>query len=645
MTPLVIGLAIVVVVILIAVAVGMRHVRNTERADFEDLPGERGATRGGTTRGRPDLGSARDRQRPRPDRLPAQAAGGPRSRDPEERAGRRGDRAASGAEPGRDARRYEAARGGRGQDAGDDEPDFRTAQRKEARAQARGRQARGKRDDDGDWPSTEWDELSDADYWKEVASDRPLVTTARVAQPGHDARPARPSRDLDGTGHTVPPGRRAAEPQHGPEGPYGQERPLETGPLPVRGAPQPAAAGRGHDFLAAPAAARGQDPVRPEPARPSPARPGAPRPATGRPGQARPAPAAHESGPRRQRPGASMPADDDPLTSPSFPRIVTSDSRSYHNGRPAVPAVSPADPAAHSAPTTQFASYGTGAARPADGRRANGHDRALADSNGYDRSLADSSANTAPRSYRPDAQPGAGSYGTRSRPPGSRPPAAGNDILASPPQQPRAPQPSSLQQSSLPQQPRPPAPGPRPAAASPAGNPYGSYVSADLPGYQDLPPSAYQPGHSGPGQPASGPADRRGSHYRPGPSSGDAAPRPGAGEGSWYPGMPGTIGPAPGSLAPPPRAGLPDVAGAHGRANGNGNGHGHRGPSGYPPAPYPPGAYPPGLPDAAGYPPAGYGAGPEMPGYPSAGRHSARPPEPARYFPPEFYGRDGHGGR
>ncbi len=288
MTPLVIGLAVAVMVILIAVAVGMRHVRNTERADFGDPTAERGATRSAATRGRPDPGSDRDRQRPRPDRLPAGAAGASRSRGATELGGRRGDRAAAGAESGRDARWYGAARGGRGQDLGDDEPDFRTAQRKEARAQARGRQVRGKRDDDGDWPSTEWDELSDADYWKEVASDRPLVTTARVAQPAQDARAARPSGDLAGAGHAPPPGRRAAGPTHGQDWPHGQERPRDAAPLPARGAPQPAVAGGGHDFLAAPAAARGQDPVRPDPAHPGPARPAAPgRPPAGRGSPAR----------------------------------------------------------------------------------------------------------------------------------------------------------------------------------------------------------------------------------------------------------------------------------------------------------------------------------------------------------------------
>jgi hypothetical protein len=139
MTPLLIGLASVVVVILIAVAVGMRHVRNEERADLAELPGGSGAANG---RHDPDWAPGRRR----PGRQPARAAAGARSRGDGEWQVRRGDRGA-----------------GRGHDERDDEPDFRAAQRPDARSQLRGRQVRGKRDDAGDWPSTEWDKLSDAD--------------------------------------------------------------------------------------------------------------------------------------------------------------------------------------------------------------------------------------------------------------------------------------------------------------------------------------------------------------------------------------------------------------------------------------------------------------------------------------------------
>src|SRR6266516_4486378 len=67
-------------------------------------------------------------------------------------------------------------------DAVDGPRDRRDSRRKAAPAPAaaksRSRQ-RGKRDDDDDWPSTEWDKLSDEQYWAEVSADKPLSTMAR----------------------------------------------------------------------------------------------------------------------------------------------------------------------------------------------------------------------------------------------------------------------------------------------------------------------------------------------------------------------------------------------------------------------------------------------------------------------------------
>src|SRR5712691_5248356 len=67
-----------------------------------------------------------------------------------------------------------------------DRPDSR---RKSAPASAapksRSRQ-RGKRDDDDDWPSTEWDQLSDEQYWAELSADKPLSTMARPSKPARD---------------------------------------------------------------------------------------------------------------------------------------------------------------------------------------------------------------------------------------------------------------------------------------------------------------------------------------------------------------------------------------------------------------------------------------------------------------------------
>src|SRR6266545_5799710 len=566
MTPLVIGLAAVVVVILIAVALGMRHVRNEERADFADVPADRG--RAG---GRPDQDWGSNGQRSaRAERRPARG-GGPRSRGHEERAGRHGDRDYSGAGRGHDGRFDSGARA----DIDHDEPDFRTAQRQEARAQARGRQVRGRRDDDGDWPRTEWDKLSDADYWKEVASDRPLVTTAR-------------------------------------------------------GVPPPAGAGRGTDFLSAPAVARDQERIRPEPARPSPSRlepgrpdfggpgsrrpdfgspePGRPefdRPEFGRPEQIRAASRHPGADQRAQRPAIPMPADDDPLTSPSFPRIVTSDSRSYHSDRPAAPAASLADQAGYGAPTVQFAANGAGGSRRADGRSLNGYDRSITDG---------TSAATAPRAYQPDAHSVTGNYGSRSHPS----PAPASETGPGGP-------------ASLPRSAGPPFP-----AAPPTGNPYGSYVSSDLPGYPDSPTAAYPLGHSGHGYPGpsagqvNGQGDARYGHGLP---VGDSVPPLGSRAASWYPDVPATVAPVPSPGGSAARgAGLPDGAGRPAHVNGNGQ----LSPSGYPPGPYASGRH-----DVPGYPPAGYGGAPDA-AYPGPGRHSAAQHDAARYLPPELYGRDGY---
>jgi hypothetical protein len=621
MTPLVIGLAAVVVVILIAVALGMRHVRNEERADFADVPADRGRADG-----RPDQDWGNSGQRSARAERPSARGGGPRSRGHEERAGRRGDRDDSGAGGGHDGRFDSGTRAARA-DIDHDEPDFRTAQRQEARAQARGRQARGRRDDDGDWPSTEWDKLSDADYWKEVASDRPLVTTARVAQQAQDTSQARPGLDRDFAGHATQASRRAAEP------PPGRNMPTDVARPPARGVPQPAGAGRGTDFLSAPAVARDQERNRPELARPAlsrlepgrpdlsgpgsrrpdfgstePGRPEFGRPEFGRPEQIRPASRYPGPDQRAQRPAVPMPADDDPLTSPSFPKIVTSDSRSYHGDRPAAPAASLADQAGYGAPTVQFDGNGAGGSRRADGHSLNGYDRSITDG---------TSAATAPRSYQPDAHSVTGNYGTRSHPSPAR---ASETGPGSPAGLPR------------------PAGSPLPAVP-PTGNPYGSYVSSDLPGYPDSPTAAYPLGHSGHGYPGpsagqvNGHGDARYGHGLP---VGDSVPPLGSRAASWYPDVPATVAPvpSPGGSAPP-GAGLPDGAGRPAHVNGNGQ----LSPSGYPPGPYASGRH-----DVPGYPPAGYGGAPQA-AYPGPGRHSAAQHDAARYLPPELYGRDGYGGQ
>ena len=143
-----------------------------------------------------------------------------------------------------------------------------------------------------------------------------------------------------------------------------------------------------------------------------------------------------------------MDPDDDPLTSPSFPKIPASDSRSYHNGRADTPAGGSRVPGRHLAPTQQFASYGPPAPQRASARHASGQHALPADVGG-------DTDRTNPNGYLPD------------------PLLDGN------------PYPTSA--ASAPTAPVPPAPRPAasasaaPASAAPiasaSGNPYGSYVT------------------------------------------------------------------------------------------------------------------------------------------------------------------------
>ena len=75
-----------------------------------------------------------------------------------------------------------------------DIPETEARARPKNQAKGRGRPSRGRRDDDDDdWPSTEWDKLSDEQYWAELSADKPLATTARSAQPSTAPPPAKPS--------------------------------------------------------------------------------------------------------------------------------------------------------------------------------------------------------------------------------------------------------------------------------------------------------------------------------------------------------------------------------------------------------------------------------------------------------------------
>ncbi len=209
--------------------------------------------------------------------------------------------------------------------------------------------------------SASWEALSDVDYWAELAADKPLTPS-----PGADAAAVRRGSDQKADARAIANGGPPRAPGR-PRRPCSAARPSAAAIAPgavsaadeaadgaptqqpntragsgraaaslARARPQPRASQRWHGLAVQPPLARasavGQRPgsgPRPDD-RPVPGR-AAPACGTARPGHP-PAPAAAIRSPaRHNRP--PLPMDDDPLTSPSFPAINTSDSRSYRPRR------------------------------------------------------------------------------------------------------------------------------------------------------------------------------------------------------------------------------------------------------------------------------------------------------------------------
>jgi hypothetical protein len=396
MTKLVLVLAVVVVVILVVVIVAVRNMRAEDPDEFADQFDGPGRTQGGRD---PRYGSGR-----RP------ARGGQAARAA----------ARSSRRQGADA--YRPAGGGRGFDDPDDQRsekrrrgDTGPQRADEGRAPARPRRRSG---DSSQWDSSEWDKLSDVDYWAELASDKPLTTTAQpaaqpAAEPGSTG-PARSRPDLERETPAAPgsrsgfaaaptPGngaagrpragadldddrRRGGQRQRQPASPDGDrarpdraraaaarngdrsrpDRSRLADPSRTEHAPRFLDGGdRGGYLSAGPASLplpviRDVPPARTDRSRDIPAQPERPREVLPRRDPRRDAPAA-----RQDRPRAVY--DDDPLTSPSFPKVPAEDGRSYRSGRNAGPQrnaradTPPGDSRARAPylePTQQFASYG-----------------------------------------------------------------------------------------------------------------------------------------------------------------------------------------------------------------------------------------------------------------------------------------------
>jgi hypothetical protein len=607
MTKLVVVLAVVAVVILVVVFVAVRNMRAEDPEEFADRPRDRAGDRGG--RDEPDL--RYDRREPA-GRPPARAGRNGRP------AGRQAGNGYRPATEGPDQRRGappprggpERRRSGEG----------RTA---ESLASARPRQAPGRPPgDSSEWDSSEWEKLSDIDYWTELASNKPLTTTAQPAE-------ARPAVDRDAeTAALHGPVPRGGAPRRAPR------RDPVTG-LPVRDLPEPAdagladpvladtvlagnvladsgpadtgladtvlsdvladngpapiglagaAAGRA-GFAAAPVpASPAQDPMLPPPVRAAYA--AAPPPAAAAQDQMRPLAEPYAPAPKHAGPagfpgpdrGASpvrppVDPDDDPLTSPSFPKVSASDSRSYHNGRADAPAGGSHAPGRHLAPTQQFASYAPPAPQRASARHASGQHTLAADIGG-------DTDRTNPNGYLPDPLLDGNPYPT---------PAASAPTSPVPP-------------AARPTGPRPAAPASAAPIASASGNPYGSYVT---PGSHAAASYDEYPGMPGNGH----------GSYLPTAVPEDTGH---AGNGYWQPTAP--PGYSPGASASGYQAGpaqdpaTRDVGAPAEHRNGHGRHH---------QAAYLPGGYSAGSPDQAGYPRQdpyghnGYGGYPE---YGTAGR-------------------------
>jgi hypothetical protein len=490
----------------------------------------------------------RDRGRARNGRVSSHEVAGHSARSGHHGAGSRGR------EDVRDRQRASVP-GDRETDRGDSDASLRL--RAEPPAQPRTRPGRSKRSDDSaDWPSTEWDKLSDVDYWAELASDKPLTTTAQLAAA---PRPAQAGLERDaqaGADRGAITGHRAA----GSVGP-GSDR-------------DPAPPTREHPQLAAAPV------VVPPPA------PAQPRPIA-TPGYQPDDPTIDQSGDaRRGRRWIAGSLDDDPLTSPSFPRVRADDSRSFRSSRAGGPVGSPE--AAQNAPTQQFASYQSPAAQYGP--------------------PASAAAERGPRPAYPDSYP-AGS-GSHSRPPsgavraaegtssaaGTVPSPAGNpygSYVGSPPS-------DGFSSRSAPDL------NGRPSAPYPATGDLDSRASAPYPATGDLnsrasapyPPTQELSRHRGASYPPAGDLDARGREWYP--QSADSALTRDGNEGT----VPGT-----------------------GRFEAPGTGrHGGDGP--YYPAGYLPGGYPAARPGQDGYlPPAGY------PGTTPPASHTQDP------YAPDGYGR------
>jgi hypothetical protein len=658
MTKLVIGLAVVVIVVLIIVILAARNMRAEDPEDFEQRPGDHSRNGRGRRDWRDDDRQDRPGRHPARDRVPGLRQGGQQRRP----AGGHGERRADerrrvhapddstsdygqpdyGSRPGHGSGHHRTS--GRSRDGGQERQrasvpevggdDFGApvSRHPDGPVPLRSRQPRSKRSDDSaDWPSTEWDKLSDVDYWAELASDKPLTTTAQAAAPARPRLPsptqanlARPHLAQPGPAQ-VRPVQAGLDPDSEPAAGYGSI----AGQLPRRDRDFPRrdrdAGLSGHPpFAAAPVANAAPMPV------PAPVPTAGPRAAAGTGYPADDELTVDQSGEswRGQRRAQFSSDDDDPLTSPSFPRVPADDSRSFRSSRTGGHPLSSRESATN-APTQQFASYDSRTAQfdaltAAGGSRGERSDLppypdysgtayAAPDRPAADYPVSDYPVSDYPAADYPAADYSASGYPTRSGShshPGPRPvPASGGAQSAAG------------------------------AVPLPSGNPYGSYVgttpsgglpirsAADLnrPGSGSYPApqhSQAQPPQAPPPQAPPPQAPRSHRHgsgsYPPASDLGNSSDL-GNYRGNWYPQHGGSAPAGADELGP-----LPGPGGFDPQESGRRPSAGQY----YPdyPADQLPGSYPAGRPGQEGYLPTGY------PGTPPRRAHAQDP------YPPDGYG-------
>ncbi len=410
-TILIVLVAVVVLIVIIAV-LALHFLRADDSDAFDDMPEEprsAGLPLADPPREQVSASAARRRSR-HPEPVREQAP-----RDPWA-AGR----------PGRPTENRPASQRDRETGPRSDVPDRRSGQPAGTRPVAStARSATSAKAAGPDAQTNSWDSMSDVDYWAELAADKPPVSPAASG-----AAPARPNGKAR-RGAAAKPGARTAP--AGRSAQRGDATPLPPGPipaaepvgsLPVRPRSQPARAGAGasagrggevgqteqFDARAARAAGYGSEAATQSLAalaRLSGPQPPTPRPAAGprTGGGPRTGP---RTGPRPASPpqptGYSrmpVPLDDDPLTSPSFPAINTSDSRSYRARRSSGAHTGP-----HAGPPT--------GAQPVDGRSSGGFARPPAQYPGPQSPAAQMSAPQMPASPPPAPQlpPVANPYGS-----------------------------------------------------------------------------------------------------------------------------------------------------------------------------------------------------------------------------------------